>query len=343
MVMDVWKQIKKKQFEPVYLLLGPESFLIKETIQLIADNRLTEEELEFNMSTFDLTETPVQFALEEAETFPFLGEHKLVILQNPEFLTAEKPKEKVEHNVQVLLDYLENPSPFCIVVIAAPYEKLDERKKVTKQLKRQSVLVDAKKLNEKELHAWVKAQASLHGAEFENGAIGHFIDMAGHNLMLLSNEIQKMSIYVQDNPVITKEVVDELAAKSLEQNILDLVDFILNRKSQQAIDLLQQLLRQKEEPIKILALMASQIRIMYVSKELSRNGYGQQQIAGSLKVHPFRVKLALEKARSFRLEELLRFQSMIADADYKMKTGQMDKALLLELIIMQIGADIVRR
>ena len=72
-------------------------------------------------------------------------------MQNPFFLTAEKTKSRVEHNVKRLEAYLADPVPYSIVVLTAPYEKLDERKKITKELKRKAVLVEAKKLGDHEL------------------------------------------------------------------------------------------------------------------------------------------------------------------------------------------------
>lgn len=337
MVLDVWKQLKKKQFAPLYVLYGPEGFIIKETITKIVENALSDDEAEFNIASFDLEETPLSIALEEAETFPFVGERKLIILHNPVFLTAEKTKEKVEHNIDQLLSYLENPSPFSIVVFAAQYEKLDERKKITKQLKKHATVVEATKLKEQELERWVTEQAAFHGVTIEAAAMNELLSTVGQNLMLLANEITKMALYAHEEQVITVDTVTQLAVKSLEQNIFTLIDFIMNRRTAEAIELLQSLLRQNEEPIKILALMASQIRIMYVSKGLAKEGYGQQKIATLLKIHPYRVKLALEKAKYFQEQELMVFLNNIAEADYKMKTGQMDKVLLLELIILQSG------
>ncbi|WP_050615833.1 DNA polymerase III subunit delta [Bacillus testis] len=343
MVLDVWKQIAKKQFASLYVIYGPESFISQETIVKLKEHALNGEELEFNVSSFDMEETPVQLAVEEAETFPFMGERKLILIHNPLFLTAEKGKEKVSHNLQALLDYVDNPSPFSIMVIAAPYEKLDERKKITKELKRKATVIEANRLKEQELHAWAVQQANSFGVDIEDEAVRSLIEISGHNLLLLSNELQKMAFYAKDEGVITVQTVEALASKSLEQTVLTLVDYIMNRRVGQAIELLQALLRQKEEPIKILALMASQIRIMYVSKEMAGKGYGQQKIASYLKVHPFRVKLAIDKARGFSQIELMRVLNTIADADYKMKTGQMDKALLLELIILQIGGQTRQR
>src|SRR4051812_22883345 len=156
MIFDLWKKVKRNDISPIYLLFGKESFLINETKQLLIKQVLQAEEIEFNLSSFDLSETPVEIALEDAETFPFIGEKKLIFLHNPNFLTAEKTKEKVEHNLSRLEAYIKEPAPYSIVVFIAPYEKLDERKKLTKELKKKAVTFDAKKLTESELKNWIR-------------------------------------------------------------------------------------------------------------------------------------------------------------------------------------------
>ncbi|MGE6375436.1 DNA polymerase III subunit delta [Peribacillus muralis] len=334
MVLDVWKSIKKGQFAPVYLLFGTEAYLINETKQLLIENVLHEDEMDFNFSQFDLEETPVETALEDVETLPFIGERRLVFMQNPFFLTAEKAKSRVEHNVKRLEAYLADPVPYSIVVLTAPYEKLDERKKITKELKRKAVLVEAKKLGDHELKGWVRERVG--SVRIDEQAIELLLELAGTNLMMLTNELDKMVLYVEADEHITAEIVEKLVAKSLEQNIFTLVDHVLQRKMESAMTILHDLLRQNEEPIKILSVMAGQVRLMYQVKELSRQGYSQQKIAGHLKVHPFRVKLALEKTGKFQERELLSIMNDLAEADYKMKTGQAEKAITLELLLLKI-------
>ena len=75
-MIDLWKKIEQKVFSPLYLLYGIESYLINETKQKLVNNMLTEEEMDFNLSTYDLEEVPIEVALEDAETFPFMGEKK---------------------------------------------------------------------------------------------------------------------------------------------------------------------------------------------------------------------------------------------------------------------------
>jgi DNA polymerase-3 subunit delta len=336
MITDVWKQIKKKQFAGVYLLYGTESFLIHETIQLIVTHLLNEDEKDFNFSTYDLEETPVEVAIEDAETFPFMGEKRLIVMQNPVFLTSEKTKEKVEHNITKLEEYLNNPAPYSIVVIAAPYEKLDERKKITKELKRKAVVVEAKKLVDLELKRWIKDRAISNGVDIDDRAIEKMVSVAGSNLFVLTNEIDKMALYVGIGNRIDIHTVQLLVSKTLEQNIFELVEKVVLRKVEEALRIYYDLLKQNEEPIKILALLSGQFRLIYQVKELSRKGYGQQQIATTLKQHPYRVKLAAGQAQLFTEDELKRLVHLFADADYQMKTGGLNKTMIIEMIFFQL-------
>ena len=337
MVLEIWKKIKKKDIAPIYLLYGTEAFLINETKQLLLNHILDEEEKDFNFSAYDLEETSVDFALEDAETFPFLGEKKVVFLHNPVFLTAEKTKAKVEHNLAKLEAYLKEPAPYTVLVISAPYEKLDERKKITKELKRSAELVEAKRLSEHELKKWIRDRAISNRIEFEENAIDLLLSLAGTNMFMLASEVDKLSLFAAEQKRIDSGLVEKLVARTLEQNIFSLIERVVQRKLDEALRIYYDLLKQNEEPIKILALLSGQFRLIYQVKELSRRGYGQQQIAAYLKIHPFRVKLALGQAGSFRDEELANLMEMLAEADYQMKTGGMNKSLLIEMLLFRLN------
>ncbi len=336
LVTEVWKQIKQKKIAPVYLVYGTEMFLMNETKQLLVNTILEEDEKEFNFSVYDLEETSIEEALEDAETLPFLGEKKVVFLHNPVFLTAEKKKEKVEHNMARLEAYLREPAPFTVLVLFAPYEKLDERKKLTKELKKRAVAIEAKKLTEPELKNWIQGSAKANGMEITQEAIELLLTLVGPNLFMLTSEVDKMALYASEKKTIDTSLVELLGSRSLEQNIFTLIDKILQRQLDEALRIYYDLLKQNEEPIKILALIAGQFRLIYQVKELSRRGYGQQQIAGLIKVHPFRVKLAAAQAGKFTDEELTMFMKMLAEADYQMKTGSMNKSLLVEMLLFQL-------
>jgi DNA polymerase III subunit delta len=336
LVIDIWKKIEKSQFGSIYLVYGNESFIINETKQRIVSNALSEEEMDFNFSNYDLEETPVEVAIEDAETFPFMGEKRVVILQNPVFLTAEKTKEKVEHNIKRLEQYIQSPAPYTILVITANYEKLDERKKITKSLKKLAEVVEAKKLNEHELKSWVRERSASNSVQIDEDAIELLLTLAGTNLMMLTQELDKLSLYASDTNRIDVEVVERLTARSLEQNIFTLVDKVVLRRIDEALRIYYDLLKQNEEPLKILSILAGQFRLIYGTKELSRRGYGQQKIASYLKVHPFRVKLAAGQAKHFNDKQLAHIIELLSQGDYEIKTGKIKKELMIEMFLFKL-------
>ncbi|MFD2213890.1 DNA polymerase III subunit delta [Metabacillus endolithicus] len=336
MIFNVWKDIQNKKVQPVYLLVGEESFLMQETLRHIVQASLLEEEKDFNLSVYDMEETPVETAIEDAETLPFMGEKRVVIIKNSVFLTSEKKKEKLEHRVEKLEQYINSPAPYTIVVFVAPYEKLDERKKITKLLKKQSVVIEMKSLSDDEAIKWMLNVAQEQRVELEKAAVEQLLVLTAGDLMAIHQELQKLSTYVGEGGIISVEAVNLLVARTLEQNIFDLIEHVIYRRSKEALQIFYDLLKNNEEPIKILSLLVTQFRLILQVKELSTVGYGQQQIASTVKVHPFRVKLALQQARLFQTEELAHILMELAEADYEMKTGKKDKQLLLELFLLKL-------
>jgi DNA polymerase III subunit delta len=339
MIIDFWGKIKKKQLSSLYLLYGTESFLINETYNLIIQTILNEEERDFNLSVYDCEEAPIEAALEDAETLPFFGDKRVVLVKNPYFLTAEKGKEKIEHNIKRLEEYIEEPSPYSVVIFAGLYEKLDERKKITKALLKKAEVFVASPLNEKETRQWVAQYLQSSNVAIEEEAVDLLLQLAGTSLMALTNELNKLTLFVGQGKTITAETVRMLVSRSLEQNIFVLIEKVVQRDLHEAFRVFYDLLQNNEEPIKILSLLAAQFRLIYQVKAMASKGYGQQQIASQLKVHPFRVKIALGQAKQFSIEELMRIISHLAEADYQMKSGLMDKRLIIELFLMKLNEE----
>ncbi len=331
--LNIWKDIKKGKFSPLYLLYGNEDFLINETKKYIIDAALTEEEREFNLSIYDLEETTVESAVEDCQTISFLGERKVVIMHNPYFLTAEKGKEKVDHNVKVFEEYIMNPVPSTILILIAPYKKLDERKKITKYLLKNAVVLEAK-FSEKDTKDWIRQRITENGFEITPNAVELLYQFTGQNLTILNHELEKIFLY-SDGKIIDEEMIQLLVPKSLENNIFVLVDKFVHQQLDQTLEIYHGLLKQNEEPIKILAVIASQIRFIAQVKSLIKQGYGEQKVARILRAHPYRVKLAISQANRFDEEKFLAMIDELADIDYQMKTGFGNKESLLEIFFFK--------
>ncbi len=135
---------------PIYLLYGNERFLIEEKRKTLMGHDIDD----IDINIYDMTEFPIEIALEDAETLPFLSDRRIVIVKNPFFLTSEKKlasQTEVEHDLKRLEQYLENPSPYATVIFEAPYAKLDERKKIVKLLKKNAEGIETNTMEQKEV------------------------------------------------------------------------------------------------------------------------------------------------------------------------------------------------
>lgn len=329
--------IRKRNFAKIYLVLGEERYFVERIREEILEHALDEDSFDLNFSSFDMGEQAIGDALFEAASFPFFGERKVVFVHNPFFLTGQKVKSAPDHNLEELEDYINNPADFSILVLFAPYEKLDRRKKITKFLEKNAQIIDVSSPYPNEANRYIKEVVKDHGFQFTDGSFQLFTERTDGNLTNMMHELDKLFLYHADSKRITKDSIQHLVPKSLEQNVFELNTLVLNNQVEASIETYHDLLVQKEEPIKIVALLISQFRLLLQVKILQRQGYAQGDIAKVLKVHPYRVKLALQSVRQYDQRILSEALDYLIDADFKMKTGQIDQELQIELFIMRFA------
>lgn len=321
----------------VYLLYGSERFLIEETREKLIKSTVDKQSAEFDFAVYDMNEIPIEHALEDAETIPFLADKRIVILKNPIFLTAEKKSaSSVDHDIKKLEQYLDNPSPHSIVIFEAPYDKLDERKKIVKAIKRNAKVIQASPLHDNKINDWIRKECEKLNIAIDDDAIRQLTLLIGKDLRKLKSELEKLALYVQSDGQVTVETVNLLISRSLEDNVFVLVDHVVYKRMDKAFQSLYDLFEQKEEPIKIVALLARQFRIIAQVIELSKRGYSQKQMASFLKLHPYAVQQAMRQSRQLSAQECFKMIQELAEADYLMKIGKFDKELLLELVLTKV-------
>lgn len=321
----------------MYLLYGQEKYLIQEFIRYLTQKCIEPDHRDFAVSKFDLSEMPVDAVLEDAETLPFLVPRKLIIAKDAVFFTGAKDSSKIDHDLDRLMQYLQSPVDFTVLVFTVQAEKLDERKKLVKYMKEKGWAVPFLTLSSEELSLWVKRQAEQAGAKMADDAADALIRAAGTHLQTLSMEIEKLSMYCGAGGVIDAYTVERLVPRGTEQNVFLLIEEMVQLRLDRALSILYDLLKQREEPVKLLALMARQFRLILQVKELSRQGYTQQQTASAVGAHPYAVKIAADQGRRYEEARLRSILTELAELDYRMKSGTIDKVLAMELFLLKLG------
>ncbi|PID02178.1 DNA polymerase III subunit delta [Sporosarcina sp. P2] len=332
MVTKIWSQIEKGDVQPVYLLTGTEQHLLDETIKRLI--KAVPGMTSSDVNRFDLEEIPIQAVLEVADEFPFLVDHKLIVAKNCSFLKAtDHSKEKQNHQLELLEKWLENPSPTATVVFVAPYEKLDARKKITKKIKKHAVVVEAVALQGQDVSTWIMQQGKDKGIEFDKRTAEFLMEMSGTDLLTLSTEIDKLAGYLAFKGTVDINTIEQLVTRTPEMDVFRLTDLFVNNKRAESIAVYHDLIRNGEEPIMLASLVASQVRLMIHVSNLRKKGYQQQQIATTLRIHPYRVKLMMQRKLP-SLEVLLKALDNLATIDLQLKTTGGNRQRKLELFLM---------
>ncbi|WP_234032551.1 DNA polymerase III subunit delta [Companilactobacillus bobalius] len=335
-ITELKNNLKQGNLSNVYLITGAEQVFIKD-IQKSFKNIMSPEERDMNFSSFDLEETSLDDMINEAISAPFFGEKRLVFAQNPYFLTAERVKNAVEQNTYLLLRYIQNPTPSTIMVIFASYEKLDARKKIVKQLKKIAAVVDAGQMEGPVLTRTIQNDLKTDGYQIDGEALDLLINKTKSNYSLITNQLVKLKMYALQSKRIDKQAVEELVPQSLEDNVFDLMNQILNKNIYQAEELYHQFLLQKIDPILLIAILMSQLRLLIQVKVLTERGLTEATISKNLKLHPYRVKLSHRQSKRLDMKQLIVMYQDLVNLDYQIKSGQGDKELLFDLFIAKFA------
>ncbi|MDF9505789.1 DNA polymerase III subunit delta [Bacillus cereus] len=321
---------------PTYVLYGKETYLLEDKVKGIIQEFTNNTKEDLNVVEFDMEEETIQTAINEAEEYSFFGGEKIVITRNANFLTSDNNKE-VNHDVNYILSFLEKNMEDSILILIVNQEKLDQRKKVVKELNKKAIIFEAKTLNQAETATWILKYANNKNIQISNESVQELIVSVGCNLRCLKNEVDKLYAYSNGGKEITMDAIAAVTVKSLEQSIFNLSEYLLSHDTHKAIGLFNELILKKHNPIQILATLIYKFDMLFKIKVL-QNDTKDKDLIGILGCHPYVLQKSKEQIKEFNLskDDLGNILCILTEADNNMKMGK-DSYLTMEILITKIS------
>lgn len=313
----------------VYLFYGLEYYLMKKELETILKNEKIEK---INQNTYDLENSSLNDILEDASTISLFAPKKAIIVENSYIFTATTNKKLLEQPIPLLQTYLEHPNENTLLFFLINKDTIDSRKKIITYMKKVGIIKEFAPLTDQKSYV----ENKLKPYKMSKDDISFFLNRVGNQLSIIELELDKLKIYKNETLEITHQDIIDVTCKTVDIDIFNLIDNIVINNKEKALESYTEMIKMGEEPIKIIIMLANQFRIMYQSKQMLKQGYTEKTIASTLAVHPYRIKLALEKGRKFSEDTLLNFLKQLFDLDYKIKSGKIDKNIGLELFILKI-------
>ncbi|AZZ60019.1 DNA polymerase III subunit delta [Oenococcus sp. UCMA 16435] len=323
---DFKKQIKNKQLPALIFFTGTEDFLTEQSSNLL-ENSIDENFRAWDFVKANTENESVKEVLADISTLSFNASRRIVIVENPLFLTAKNSLEKNEENL--LLKYLSSPESENSLIINAVNLTLDKRKKTVKNLIKTAENVDFKPLNERQILQIVKRRFSAADISVEDTVLNYYFRRLAFNLRLIVNNLDKLLLYGQSH-LIDNQSIDFLIAPESTESAFDLIEAINQKKPEKVIKIYEDLIDRGEAPIRINALLQSQYRLLLQAKSLKLN---DQNLSRLLRIHPYRAKLANQEASLKTYSELSNSFLNLSDIELKLKSTRLDPKMLFEIFL----------
>lgn len=335
----ILEDIKKNSLKSVYLFYGTEKYLIDWVIKQIKDKYIDETFETLNYIFLNGKEIKTDNVINACETLPFMSDKKVVIVDNPLYFSSSDENK----NEEELLNYLKNKNLNTILIFILDNEKIDNRKKIIKTIKDNGEIIEFNKLSFDELVKWIKKKFTEYKKKITNNEINYIIQLSAYleknnnkTLYDLENEIVKIVNFLGNNSNISKEDIEKVMIKSIENNIFKLVDGIGQKKPELSIKILNEMLLENEPIQVIMHMVIRQFRLLYKAKLLDEIGYSQIEIAKKIKVQPYIAKKILNQCRNFSRDELDLILKKCLEIDKDIKKGKIDSKIALETLIVNI-------
>lgn len=309
-----------------YVLHGEDEFSLK--AQITAMQAAMNDPSQLNTSVLDGTQVSAQQVLNTASSFPFLSDKRLVIVEGMlSHLGGRSSKE-----LDVLVEGLPNLPDFARLVFHED-KTLPEKNPVMQLARSHPRGFEKTFAAPKNATQWIIQHAKQQHLEIENRAAAALASVIGQDLRVADSELAKLAAYVNYARPIREADVAVLTPYVAEANIFDMVDAIGQQDGKTAMTLLQKLLAEGAEPLSILGMINRQFHLLILAREYMDNGGGSSDLASALGVHSFVAQKVGQQARRFSLETLENIYRKLVDLDFRIKTGQIEADMALQLFI----------
>ncbi len=308
---DILKELRAKQYRPVYYLMGEEPYYIDLIADYITDNILTETEKEFNLTVVYGADVDIATVINAAKRYPMMSEHQVEVVKEAQNI----------RNMEELSYYLQKPLLSTILVICHKHGVLDRRKKLAAEIEKTGVLFESKKVKDAQLPAFITSYMKRKGIDVEPKATAMLADFVGADLSRLTGELEKLIITLpKGHTRVTPEQIEKNIGISKDYNNFELRSALVEKdvlKANKIIKYFEE--NPKTNPIQMtLSLLFgffSNLMLAYYAPEKSEQG-----IANMLGLRtPWQAKDYLAAMRRYNGVKTMQIIGEIRYADAKSK------------------------
>ncbi|MGQ4806834.1 putative protein YqeN [Candidatus Entotheonellaceae bacterium PAL068K] len=321
----VLKRLAAGQVDPLYLLVGAETYLMQDYISAYIEHILQPASRDFNCDVFNADRDTLPEALSVACMLPVMAPHRVVVLHSIHQL------RKAE--LQQLEAYAAHPSEGTALICSS----VDSNSLTyLTQFCQRAQVVECKPLKSGQRRAWVIRMVEQQGYTITPEAVQGFLEEQDNDLWSLAQEINKLCTYVGEAKQIRLTDVQAVGHASHLHSMFALSDAMGARQIVQALSVIDSLLQQGEPPLVIFSMMVRHVRLLWSIRQLVEQRSHASSIAKTLRLPQPVCRQLVAQSRLYTTERLRQLYIATIEADLAFKTSNKPPKAILERLVLDI-------
>ncbi len=220
----IFSDLDRENISGLYLLVGPEYFIMEEMAGRIVSSIVPEDLKSFNLTVAYGPETDIETFIGAARSYPFMADRRVLVL---------KELERLRGSWKGLIEYCSDPAPSTVLILLFnPYDDSGRRARQPRDFKKLEACVKAKgrklvfdKLADEDLAKWVVQKAKRMNLPLDAGTAALIVRSVGENLFDIQNELEKLSVVFEGETVERRDIEAVVGGYRLDA-VFEMIDRI---------------------------------------------------------------------------------------------------------------------
>ncbi len=347
-------ELVSRKLRPAYVFVGDEAFFRKRFRDVILEHLVPADLREFSLFEFDLGETDMAEILDRARTPSLMAPFQVFFVRGVKNLYGRGSNDE---KLAAIEEYCKNPNPDALVIFVADHISIpadvrrmemqdkDRYQRIRDTMGQYCGIVELARVEEGEAVRWVTDYCASRSVKIDADGARELVDALGGDMMMISNEIGKLMLYVGERRRITLGDVETMVLAAKQRSLYELTDAISSKDRVRALEVLDAILASgdgEEAAIGHVYMLAKTFRQMLVI--LERNVRDQRMLWAALwqgfRVPPFAADDIIRQARRYKSRrDLTRAIRLVAKADLALRSNPVSKRMVLERLVMDLTTE----
>lgn len=320
--------IKNEVFSKIYLLHGAETYLMEYYAKQIIEKCTDSETRDFNLLKIS-AELPDEKTTDEfISSYPFMSDRKILYIRNSGlFKKASESQKKYWVGV---FDEL----PDYITIIFSETEA-DKRNALYKQLAKAGYAHEFPYMEERALMQWTAKILNSDNLSISAADAAYLVEICGPSMNNIKNELDKLIAYKHEKSVVTREDIELVTVKGIENRIFDMINDVIRKQRKSAFEKLNDLKTLNEEPIKIISIIFK--KFSGYKKLYALRNRPIKEICSLCGMYEKYVKADMTLLKSISQGKIDNIMETCMEMDFGIKAGKIDKWLAIDILMTKIA------